>query len=129
MCFGSTGYVPHPFLTPTDANRDRQLYWLNPSSYWISGVLTATLSHQVVRCAPHEAAYFDPPSGQTCLEFAGDFARRAGQGYLINPDDNALCGYCPYESGAEYLNALGIQPGKQWRDFGIFLVFCVTNWM
>ncbi|KAK4186356.1 putative ABC transporter [Podospora australis] len=105
------------------------VYYLNPSTYWVSGVLAATLVGQPVRCAPNEAAYFSPPSGQTCLDFAGDFVRNAGQGYLMNPDATADCGYCPYSTGDEYLRTLGIEPGQKWRDFGIFLTFCVTNWM
>lgn len=105
------------------------VYYLNPSTYWIKGVLAATLVGQSVECAPNEAAYFNPPSGQTCLEFAGDFARQAGQGYLINPNDTVDCGFCPYATGDEYLATLGINPSEKWRDFGIFLVFCVSNWM
>lgn len=92
-------------------------------------MLSAVLANQPVSCGPNEAAYFNPPSGQTCLEFAGDFARMAGQGYLMNPDDSSNCGYCPYADGSEYLATLGISPDTKWRNFGIFLVFCVTNWM
>ncbi|KAK3331499.1 ABC-2 type transporter-domain-containing protein [Apodospora peruviana] len=105
------------------------LYYLNPSTYFVAGILAATLTGQTVRCADNEAAYFNPPNGQTCLEFAGDFARRAGQGYLTNPNDTQNCGYCPYANGDEYLTSLNIVPSEKWRDFGIFLVFCVTNWM
>ncbi|KAK4150582.1 hypothetical protein C8A00DRAFT_46061 [Chaetomidium leptoderma] len=105
------------------------LYWLNPSSYWIAGVLSATLAGQTIRCAPNEAAYFNPPSGQTCQDFASDFVRQAGQGYLMNPDDTSNCGYCPYANGSEYLQTLGISPDTKWRNFGIFLVFCVINWL
>ena len=106
-----------------------QLYWLNPSSYWVSGVLSATLAGRAVQCAANEAAYFNPPSGQTCLDFASDFVKQAGQGYLMNPNDTANCGYCPYTDGSEYLRTMGISPDTKWRNFGIFLVFCVTNWM
>jgi ATP-binding cassette subfamily G (WHITE) protein 2 (SNQ2) len=105
------------------------LYWLNPSSYWVSGVLSATLAGRAVQCAASEAAYFNPPSGQTCLDFASDFVKQAGQGYLMNPNDTANCGYCPYADGSEYLRTMGISPDTKWRNFGIFLVFCVTNWM
>ncbi|KAK0633924.1 ABC-2 type transporter-domain-containing protein [Immersiella caudata] len=104
------------------------IYYLNPSTYWISGILTTVLAGQTVRCAPNEAAYFNAPSNQTCLEFAGDFVRQAGQGYLTNPEDTTNCGYCPFASGDEYLASVGLETGKQWRDFGIFLVFCFTNW-
>ncbi len=47
----------------------------------------------------------------------------------MNPNDTADCGYCPYASGSEYLETLGISPDTKWRNFGIFLVFCVTNWL
>ncbi|KAL2131391.1 hypothetical protein VTI74DRAFT_5147 [Chaetomium olivicolor] len=105
------------------------LYWLNPSSYWVAGVLSATLAGQPVRCAPNEAAYFNPPLGQTCQDFASSFVHQAGRGYLMNPNDTSNCGYCPYADGSEYLQTLGISPDTKWRNFGIFLVFCVTNWM
>ncbi|GAB1312526.1 ATP-binding cassette transporter snq2 [Madurella fahalii] len=104
------------------------VYWLNPSTYWVRGVLAAALPGQTVRCAANEAAYFNPLSGQTCLQFAGDFVQQARRGYLINPNDTSNCGYCPYENGSEYLASLSISPDQKWRNFGIFLVFCVTNW-
>ncbi|KAL2148073.1 hypothetical protein VTH82DRAFT_2479 [Thermothelomyces myriococcoides] len=106
-----------------------KIYYLNPSSYWVAGVLSATLAGRAVRCTPAEAAHFNPPSGQTCLEFAGDFVRQAGRGYLLNPDATSDCAYCPYVDGTEYLESIGISPDTKWRNFGIFLVFCVTNWM
>ncbi|KAK4451243.1 ABC-2 type transporter-domain-containing protein [Podospora aff. communis PSN243] len=104
------------------------IYYLNPSTYWISGILTTVLAGQPVRCAPNEAAYFNPPDNQTCLQFAGEFVRQAGQGYLTNPEATSNCGFCPFSSGDEYLASVGLETGKQWRDFGIFLVFCFTNW-
>lgn len=106
-----------------------QLYYLNPSTYWISGVLATTLANQPVRCASNEAAYFDPPAGRTCADFAADFVARAGRGYLVNPNDTDNCSYCPYASGAEYLASLNIEPSQKWRDLGIFIAFCVSNWM
>lgn len=54
--------------------------------------------------------------------------KQANQGYLMNPNDTSNCGYCPYASGAEYLKTLDISPDQKWRNFGIFLVFCFTNW-
>jgi ABC-type multidrug transport system permease subunit len=137
MFFGSIGYVLFLLLLPlfliwmmgVVLTGGRQLYWLNPASYWISGVLSATLAGQVVQCGPSEAAYFNPPSGQTCAEFASDFVKTAGRGYLMNPSDTAACGYCPYVDGSEYLRNMGVDVDTKWRNFGIFLVFCFTNWM
>lgn len=105
------------------------LYYLNPSTYWISGVLATTLENQVVECAANEAAYFNPPAGQTCRDFATEFVKSAGRGYLMNPDATDNCSYCPYASGAEYLAGLSIDPSQKWRDLGIFIAFCISNWM
>ncbi|KAF4509379.1 hypothetical protein G6O67_003555 [Ophiocordyceps sinensis] len=104
------------------------VYWLNPSTYWIGGVLAATLPRQVVRCAQNEAAHFRIPSGQTCSQFAGAFVEQAGTGYLMDPDGRDSCSYCPYSNGTEYLAALSIESSQKWRNFGIFLAFCFSNW-
>jgi ATP-binding cassette, subfamily G (WHITE), member 2, SNQ2 len=103
------------------------MYWVNPATYWIGGMLSATLADQAVECSVEETARFSTPSGQTCLEYAGDFARSAG-GYLLNPDATSDCQYCPYSDGTQYLSTLNIDPSDKWRNFGIFLAFCVSNW-
>lgn len=36
--------------------------------------------------------------------------------------------YCPYTVGNDYLATLNIQASQKWRDFGIFLAFCISNW-
>jgi ATP-binding cassette subfamily G (WHITE) protein 2 (SNQ2) len=103
------------------------LYYLNPSTYWIGGVLAATLSNQPVECGPQEAAYFDPPPGSTCAAYAADFLARS-TGYLLNPESSSNCGYCQYSSGVDYMTTLNIKPEYKWRYFGIFLAFCISNW-
>jgi ATP-binding cassette, subfamily G (WHITE), member 2, SNQ2 len=108
------------------------MYYLNPSTYWIGGVLAATLPTVRVICSPQEATFFRSPPGETCGSYAGDFVRDAlRHGYLTNPDAVSPltgCGYCQYRDGVEYLASLNIRPGDKWRDFGIFLAFCVSNW-
>ncbi|KAL8921392.1 MAG: hypothetical protein Q9208_005718 [Pyrenodesmia sp. 3 TL-2023] len=105
------------------------MYYINPSTYWIGGVIAATLPSVQVSCTPQEAAYFNPPPGQTCGQYAGAFVtQQARRGYLINPADTSACGYCQFATGAEYMRTLNVLPGDKWRDFGIFLVFCVSNW-
>ncbi|KAI0017395.1 ABC-2 type transporter-domain-containing protein [Xylariomycetidae sp. FL0641] len=103
------------------------MYYVNPSTYWIGGMLAATLDGAPVKCAVSETARFDTPSGQTCYDYAGAFARSAG-GYLLNPSATSGCEYCPYSSGNQYLSTLNIHASEKWRDFGIFLAFCVSNW-
>jgi ABC-type multidrug transport system permease subunit len=81
-----------------------------------------------VQCSPQEAAYFNPPPGQTCSAYASAFVTAAGQGYLTNPDATSDCGYCQYNSGVDYMRTLNIEPKDKWRYFGIFLAFCISNW-
>ncbi|KAI1398279.1 ABC-2 type transporter-domain-containing protein [Hypoxylon fuscum] len=103
------------------------MYWVNPSTYWIGGMLSATLNNIPVQCNPSETAQFDAPPNQTCQTYAGEFAQVAG-GYLLNPDAASGCMYCPYSVGNQYLTTLNINADEKWRDFGIFLAFCISNW-
>ncbi|KAH9828507.1 ABC transporter-like protein [Teratosphaeria destructans] len=104
------------------------MYWVNPSTWWIGGVLAATLNGIDVRCSTDETAKFTPPPGSTCGEYAGAYARYAG-GYLVDTSSTTLCAYCQYSTGNQYLSALNIDASQKWRDFGIFLIFVFTNWM
>jgi len=101
---------------------------VNPSQWWISGVLAAALHNQPIQCTSTETAKFDPPPGQTCSSYAGAFAQTAG-GYLLNPTASAECQYCPYSNADQYLATLNISADQKWRDFGIFLIFVFTNWL
>ena len=105
------------------------MYYVNPSTWWIAGMLAATLPGIPVVCADSEAAHFNPPPGSTCLEYAGAFVLQAGRGYLTNPDATANCGYCPYKDGEEFMATLNVVPSDKWRNFGIFLAFVVSNWL
>lgn len=103
------------------------MYYINPSTWWIGGVLASILGDFTISCTEAEATVFPSPPGQTCGSYAADFLANA-PGYLLNPEGSDTCRYCPYRTGEEYLATLNISPGDKWRDFGIFLVFVVTNW-
>ncbi|KAK7181443.1 hypothetical protein DPSP01_008673 [Paraphaeosphaeria sporulosa] len=103
------------------------MYYVNPSTYWIGGVLAATLHGIPVECESSETALFDTPPGQTCSSYADGFLSQS-PGYLLNPDATSGCMYCPYSSGDDYLATLNISASDKWRDFGIFLAFCISNW-
>lgn len=64
----------------------------------------------------------------TCGTYAQPFVDTIKQGQLINPGDTSNCGYCQYASGVEFLQTLNIEPGDKWRNLGIFLGFCISNW-
>jgi ABC-type multidrug transport system permease subunit len=99
----------------------------SPATYWIGGVLSATLHNIPVRCDTSETAIFDAPPGQTCSSYASSFLSSA-PGYLLNPDATQGCQYCPYSVGDDYLSTLNLKASDKWRNFGIFLAFCVSNW-
>ncbi|KAF2499776.1 hypothetical protein BU16DRAFT_480695 [Lophium mytilinum] len=103
------------------------MYYVNPSTYWIGGVLAATLDGIPISCKPAETARFTPPSGQSCVDYAGTFIANS-PGYFIDPNATDVCMYCPYSSGNDYLSTLNIKASDKWRDFGIFLAFCMSNW-
>ncbi|KAI2609057.1 ABC-2 type transporter-domain-containing protein [Hypoxylon fragiforme] len=103
------------------------MYWVNPATYWIGGMLAATMDGVPIQCDPSETAQFDVPPNQTCQSYAGEFAQAAG-GYLLNPDATSGCQYCQYSVANQYLATLNIEASEKWRDLGIFAAFCISNW-
>jgi ATP-binding cassette subfamily G (WHITE) protein 2 (SNQ2) len=106
------------------------LYWLNPSTHWLRGVLSATLLQSTpVVCAANEMAKFRAPPGQTCEGYAAAFVQRAGQGYLTTLQEagETVCAYCPAANGAEFLGTLGLAAGVQWSELGYFCAYVVSN--
>jgi ABC-type multidrug transport system permease subunit len=103
------------------------IYYLMPSTYWIGGVLAATLNGIPVQCEESETAIFDAPPGQTCASYASTFLAES-PGYLLNGQATSGCQYCQYSVGNDYLATLNIEASDKWRNFGIFLAFCISNW-
>jgi ABC-type multidrug transport system permease subunit len=106
------------------------MYYVNPTTWWMRGVLSAVLPAVQVDCASEEATHFNPPPGQSCSAYAGDFVSQLAKvGYLVNPDATSDCQYCPYKDGSEYMANLNVHAGDKWRCFGIFLAFVIINWI
>lgn len=103
------------------------VYWMNPSTYWVGGVVAATMAELHVRCLPGEETLFNAPPSQSCASYAADFVKTQARGY-IDTLANGTCVYCPYASGPEYLATLNVRVDQKWRDFGIFLLFVLSNW-
>lgn len=104
------------------------VYWIMPSTYWIGGVIAATLRDVKIQCGPTEAAYFNSPPGMTCGQYAQSFVESVGRGYITNPSATSDCGYCQYASGVEYMNTLNLSPSHKWKYLPIFLAFVISNW-
>ncbi|KAK7431315.1 ATP-binding cassette transporter snq2 [Neonectria magnoliae] len=105
------------------------MYYVNPSTWFSRGVLSATLPLISVKCSEAEFARFDPPPGSTCGEYAGFFAENVAKaGYLQDQNATSNCGYCPYSDGTEYMETLNVFPGDKWPCLGYLIVFAVVNW-
>ncbi|KAK7205985.1 ABC-2 type transporter-domain-containing protein, partial [Myxozyma melibiosi] len=105
------------------------LYWANPVAYVIRA-LCVTAEHKVsVSCDESELAIFDPPSGQTCSQFAQSWVESSSRGILLNPDANAGCEFCQYTVGDDYLDSLGWSFGTRWRDIGLYIMFTGVSYL
>ncbi|KAJ5016581.1 Brefeldin A resistance protein [Colletotrichum sp. SAR 10_99] len=119
-------------LVPYDSIPEFWRYWMyyiNPTTWFTRGVLSAVLPPAAVQCASAEFARFNPPPGSTCGEYANNFVTQvAGTGYLENPNATSNCGYCPYNNGGEYMRTLNVFLTDKWPSFGILIAFAVANW-
>ncbi|QRV86887.1 ABC transporter G family member 11 [Ceratobasidium sp. AG-Ba] len=102
------------------------MYQLDPFTRLIAGMVSTELHGLKITCTDLEFARFQPPSGQTCVQWAGDFVN-ASIGYLDNPNETADCRYCPYAYGDDFYKGLGISFDDRWRDLGIMIAFTVFN--
>lgn len=99
---------------------------LSPYTYFIQNLLSSLLKGRTVNCSAQELAYFNPPTGQTCLQFTGAFIDKAG-GYLINPDATSNCGYCKYTTTDQYMLGVGIKFAYRWRNLGFYCAYIIFD--
>ncbi|KAJ1797698.1 ATP-binding cassette transporter snq2 [Coemansia sp. RSA 2399] len=102
------------------------MYWLSPYMYYVEGVITNDLHGSKVVCRSDEFYTFDPPSGQTCGDYAGDWVSSAA-GYINNLDATSACEYCAYKVGDEYFTTLNWSFTHRWRNVGVMFGFIVFN--
>ncbi|KAK9711754.1 ATP-binding cassette transporter snq2 [Basidiobolus ranarum] len=102
------------------------MYWLDPFHYWIEGLVTNELHNLKVYCTGDEYLLFNPPSGQTCVQYAGEFLTKAA-GYLHNPEATSACQYCPMSRGDDFYTPLGWSYSHRWRNFGFLCMFWIFN--
>lgn len=104
------------------------MYWLNPTTYLVGGMLTFTIFGTDVECADDELSYFDPPENSTCGEYLSDFLETSGAN-LLNPDDSAGCRVCPYSTGSDYLKTININDYYYgWKDAAITIIFILSSY-
>tara|TARA_R110002003_G_scaffold357_5_gene19117 strand:- start:4659 stop:8123 length:3465 start_codon:yes stop_codon:yes gene_type:complete len=94
------------------------MYWLTPFKYLLEGFLALLVQGQEIRCDTSELAIFPPPPGQSCQQYAGQFARQSGGYVQDQPDGN--CGFCQFATGDAFAASFNVFPQYIWRDFGTF---------
>ncbi|KAJ2903113.1 ATP-binding cassette transporter snq2, partial [Coemansia aciculifera] len=102
------------------------MYWISPYHYYVEGVITNDLHASRVQCKQSEFFKFDPPSNQTCAQYAGEWIARA-PGYINNLDATSACEYCSYKVGDEFYTALSWSFDHRWRNMGILIGFVAFN--
>jgi len=102
------------------------MYWLNPVTYVISGLITNELEGLDIRCEASEFVTFQPPNQQTCAQWAGEFLSRS-TGYLANPEATSDCGYCQYRYGSDFFGNLDIAFSERGRNIGVVVAFIAFN--
>ncbi|GAC94574.1 drug exporter [Pseudozyma hubeiensis SY62] len=102
------------------------LYWVNPLTYLVSGLITNEMHDLIVECTSTEFARFQPPTGETCRAWASSFVDAFG-GYLQNPDATSDCQYCQYRSGDQFFAGLEIKFSQRGRNIGIMIAFIAFN--
>jgi ABC-type multidrug transport system permease subunit len=94
------------------------IYYLDPFTYLIGGLLEPVVWDVQVDCLPEELTHISLPTGNstTCGDYMADFIR-SNNGYVVDPDSTGTCSYCPYTTGADYLSQFKIDERYfGWRD-------------
>lgn len=100
--------------------------WADPMRYYFGATVSSVLHNVKAVCKPEDLAIFDPPPGQTCGEYVQAYVS-SNPGYLQNASATSSCKYCPYSVGDDYSSTMTFAYGDRWRDFGVFLAFCISN--
>jgi ATP-binding cassette subfamily G (WHITE) protein 2 (SNQ2) len=101
------------------------MYYLSPYTWLIGGLTSNVISGTTVNCSGTELNIFNPPSGQTCQQFAGSFLEFSGK--LLNPNATSSCEYCRYSVGDQYLRTLNMSFDDRWRNLGFICAYVIFN--
>lgn len=104
------------------------MYRVNPFTYLVSSLMSATLGQASAHCADVEFQTFFPPTNQSCGEYLQDYIQMAG-GYVQNPQASGAeaCRFCQIESTDQFLTGVNVNFANRWRDFGLLWVYVVVN--
>ena len=92
------------------------LYWIDPFTYLVQGLLTPVTWHVQVQCKLDELTYIPLSSGTTCGDYLAPFLAD-NAGYLVDEGNTTMCAYCEYSTGADYLRTMNIKGAYYgWRS-------------
>lgn len=92
------------------------MYYLDPFTYLIGGLLGEVLWDAPVKCADNEWTSIDLPNNQTCGSYMESFIEAAG-GYVRDVVSTTSCHYCQYAVGSEYAPQFNLKAKYySWRD-------------
>ncbi len=103
------------------------MYRVSPLTYFVGGVSVTGLSGEPIDCPPNELAIFQPPPGDTCGSYLGPYLESGASGILSNPDAEADCAYCPFQSSAQVLAQFEMYYSDRWFDWAVGFVYIVFN--
>ncbi|CAG8930878.1 unnamed protein product [Penicillium salamii] len=104
------------------------MYYLNPTTYLVGGMLTFTIFDTDVKCVTEELALFNAPSNMTCGDYLAAYLESSGAN-LLNPSDSVGCRVCPYSKGSDYLRTINIKDWYfGWRDVGLTIIFVLSSY-
>ncbi|KAG5635015.1 hypothetical protein H0H81_012718, partial [Sphagnurus paluster] len=98
------------------------IYEIDPYTRTLAAMVSTELNGLKIKCKSDEFAVFNPPSGQTCMEWGQTFVDTFG-GYIDNLTDTVKCRYCQYSVGNEFFEPLNIKFSNRWRDAFILFAF------
>jgi ATP-binding cassette subfamily G (WHITE) protein 2 (PDR) len=102
------------------------MYRVSPFTYLVSGILSTGVANTNMTCAANEYLNFDPPLGQTCMEYMKPYIMNVG-GYLQDQDAISNCSYCTTTSTNTFLESVNSSYSTAWRNFGILWAYVVFN--
>lgn len=91
------------------------LYYLNPFTYLIQGLLQPVVWDLEIHCKLSELTNVLLLPSTSCGEYMADFLSE-NSGYVVDPGNTTSCDYCPYKVGGDYLKTININgPSYGWR--------------
>ncbi|KAJ1036135.1 hypothetical protein NDA18_000001 [Ustilago nuda] len=100
------------------------LIYANPLYWYVRSMVGNILHDLPVRCRQEDLAVFNPPNGQTCGQYALQWAQSVG-GQLLNPDASNNCEFCQFQVGDQFAATLGATWQFRWKGVGIVTGFTI----